>query len=96
MKRKYMADMQRDLHQVEARLNSSYHFIYRRLRRASRETWPRVPEYMLKPGTTQGPVRYKVRLSDEIRALCGEICEDLTRGDRDLYWEPARSESNAS
>ena len=33
-----------------------------------------------------GRKQYKVRLSDEIRALCGEICEDMTRGDDNLYW----------
>ena len=76
MKRKYMADMQRELDIAEAALDASYHFIYRRLRRAGTETW----EYR------QGPNRFKVHLSDEIRALCNEICDELTNGDNDISW----------
>ena len=72
----YLVDMQRESHSVEARLDSSYHYIYRSLRRAGTETW----EYR------QGPNRFKVRLSDEIRALCKEICDELENGDNDMSW----------
>ena len=76
VKSRYMADMQRELHEAEVRLTTSYHEIYKALRVSESATW----------GEFLGRKQYKVRLSDEIRALCGEICEDLTRGDRDLYW----------
>ena len=75
-----LADYQRDLHLVEARLEADYHSINRKLRRASRETWPYSESYR------QGINRFKVRLSDEIRALADEICDDMCRGDRDMSW----------
>ena len=83
--RKYLVDMQRESHKVEARLSSDYNYIYRALRRASSETWPQgeAARYM-KPGTTQAKIRYKVRLSDDIRALCKEICDELRNGDNDM------------
>ena len=71
-----MADMQRELHEAEVRLTTSYHEIYKALRVSESATW----------GEFLGRKQYKVRLSDEIRALCGEICEDMTRGDPDPYW----------
>ena len=74
---KYMADMQRELHEAELRLTNTYHYIWHVLRAAESATYGK--DY-------SGKEQYKVRLSDEIRALCGEICEDMTRGDRDLYW----------
>ena len=83
--RRYMADMQRALDQREWRLEADYHSIYRKLRRASTETWPPKREYMLKPGE-EDKIRYKVRLSDEIRALADEICKDMTRGDPSTSW----------
>ena len=80
MNRRYFADMQvdmqRDLRRAEERLTSTYHYMYKALKRAETEIWE---EFL-------GRKQYKVRLSDEIRALCGEICEDMTRGDDNLYW----------
>ena len=80
VKSRYMADMQRELHEAEVRLTTTYHYIYKALRVSESATW----------GEFLGRKQYKVRLSDEIRALCGEICEDMTRGDRDLYWTSLR------
>ena len=45
--------------------------MYKSLKRAETEVW----------GEFLGRKEYKVRLSDEIRALCREIREDMTRGD---------------
>ena len=83
MIREYMADMQLELNRIEIRLEFSYRFIYRRLKRASTEIWGPTPKYMLKP---DDKIEYKVHLSDEIRALAEEICADMTRGDPNTTW----------
>jgi hypothetical protein len=78
-----LADYKRDLQLVEACLEADYHSLYRSLRRARTEIWGSTPLHMLKPGDK---IPYKVRLSDEIRALTEEICDDMTRGDPDTSW----------